>query len=31
FTVFGKVIDGFKVVKKIRKGDVMLRIDIEEK
>lgn len=31
YTVFGKVVEGFEVVKKIRKGDVMIRIDIEEK
>jgi len=31
YTVFGRVVQGFDVVQKMTRGDVMLRVDIEEK
>lgn len=31
YSVFGKVINGFEVVKQIRRGDVITRVDVEEK
>jgi cyclophilin family peptidyl-prolyl cis-trans isomerase len=31
YSVFGRVIQGFDVVQNITRGDVILRVDIEEK